>query len=428
MAARHSAAALDDKYQALSALESTSRRGLSDQQWPSVFRLGGVAVLCLSAFAAGRFSATPAPAAPFLPPPPSTASTEVLAGDTVDTWKLWTPRMLPIYRSEPLAKNIIRRFDLYLMNGATFDTGDFKARNVGQWLAPEFIYDTVGFPDSRTLRGWALSGEEQLYRRSFPTTGFSQMLFFGDDTHATTTTYGNAHWVHDLFGIPAPKEWTYFRVTDFYRIRKTGPGEGLVHYNFMMIDFADLFRRVGRPVLPPAALPEGLVLTAATNDGVPAPLSVVVAHRDSVAPRAAAVGALSEGWAGESTSAKWWHNDLTFYGPGGIGVARGTEEYQTHVLEPYRAAFTNRTVRTDMLFCEGNYCAAFGVLWGQHTGTWLGQHASHRMIGVRFAMHWRVVNGLIQEGWAIFDIPGFFSQLGLDFFALARAATADRQN
>jgi len=334
--------------------------------------------------------------------------------------KLFSPRMLPIYESEPMAKNIIRRFDLYLMNGATFDAGDVKVLNVGQWLAPEFVYDTVGFPNSYSLRDWCLGGEEAQYRTAFPTTSFSQMLFFGTDEYATTTTYGNAQWMVDLFGIPAPREWTYFRVTDFYHARRTGPNSGLIDFNFMMIDFADLFRRVGRPVLPPATLPEGFVMTAHANDGVPAPLSVVVTGRDRVAAERAAAGALYDGWAGGEPAAKWWQGNMTFYGPGGIGLASSVGEFQQHVLDPYHAAFSDRTVDRRMLFCEGNYCGAFGTLWGNHVGTWVGLPASGKRLGLRFAMHFRIIEGRVQEGWAIFDFPGLFSQLGMDFFAMAR--------
>lgn len=334
----------------------------------------------------------------------------------------WHPKIPPIYDSEPLAKNIIRRFDFFLMFGATFFNPEDKARQVGAWLAQDFVYDTVGFPNSWTLKGWCISGEETEYRTAFPTTGFSQMLFFGTDEYATTTTYGNAHWMDELFGIPAPREWTYFRVTDFYSIRKTGPEQGLVNYNFMMIDFADMFRRVGRPVLPPAPLPEGFVMTAHADDGVPAPLSVVVAGRDHVAAKKAAAGAIYDGWVGGVPASKWWHRNLTFYGPGGIGMATNVGEFQRHVLDLYHAAFTNRSVDEKMLFCEGNYCGAYGVLWGHHVGTWVGLPASGKRLGLRFGMHFRIVGGLVQEGWAILDFPGLFTQLGLDFFGRARDA------
>jgi len=333
---------------------------------------------------------------------------------------LWNPKMSPVFDNEPLGKSIVRHFDYYLLNGATFDNGEQKLRNVEQWLAPEFQYHTVGFPNSSSAREWCLGGEETGYRTAFPTTSFSQMLFFGSDKYATTTSYGNALWNATLFGIPAPKKFIYFRVLDFYTVRSTGPGEGLLNWNFMAIDWADLFARSGRPVLPPATLPEGFVMTAHANDGVPAPLSVVAAGRDSVIAKAAAAGALADGWAGDSLDAKWWHRDLTFYGPGGIGLAQGAEQFQQHVLGPYRAAFADRRCETQILFCEGNYCGGYGIMHGRHVGTWVGQAATNRTVAFRFGMHWRVVGDKIQEGWAIFDMPGFLAQIGKDFFAIAR--------
>eukprot|EP00928_Gymnodinium_smaydae_P027919 TRINITY_DN21436_c0_g4_i1.p1 TRINITY_DN21436_c0_g4~~TRINITY_DN21436_c0_g4_i1.p1 ORF type:complete len:441 (+),score=49.88 TRINITY_DN21436_c0_g4_i1:57-1325(+) len=381
-------------------------------------RLGACAALCVSSFALGRLGA--APTAINGSDGEASESTDALATSAASG--LWQPTILPIFRSEPLAKTLIRRFDLYLMNQATFDEGERKLKNVGQWLAPEFLYETVGFPRTTSLAEWCLGGEERLYRRSFPTTSFTQMLFFGDDDYVTTTSYGNAHWMKDLFGIPPSGDWTYFRVTDFYSVRKTGPKTGYVNYNFMMIDFADLFRRAGRPVLPPAPLPEGLVLPAAVNDGVPAPLSVVAAGQDSAAARIVATKALHNDWVADTTGDGLWRTDLTFYGPGGIGVARGTEEYEKHVLRPYRSAFANRSCDTKMFVCEGNYCGAYGVLYGNHVGTWVGLKESHKRVGLRFAMHWRVVDKRVQEGWAIFDFPGLFEQLGLDFFARARVA------
>ncbi|CAE7624521.1 styx-b [Symbiodinium pilosum] len=239
------------------------------------------------------------------------------------------------------------------------------------------------------------------------------MLFFGDAEHATTTSYGNVRWSQELFGIPAQNTWVYFRVTDFYLLRRTESGQGLLSWNLMMIDWADLFRQVGRPVLPPAALPEGLVLTAAANDGVPAPLSVMVVGRNSTEAKLAAEAALDE-WVNSERSGKWIHDDLTFYGPGGIGRAT------SRVIKPFREAFADRSVEKDMLFCEGNYCAACGKLWGKHVGTWVGQTASEKHLFLRFGMHWRMENGKVREGWAVFDFPGLLKQLGKDFFEIAR--------
>lgn len=340
---------------------------------------------------------------------------------------LYSPAILPAFQGEPIAKSTLRRFDAYLMLQATYDDPITKLANVEQWLAPDFVYDSVGFPSSRTPRGWCVGGEEREYRRTFPTSVFTQMLFFGSDTMATTTSYGNVFWDSDLFGIPAPKAWVYFRVTDFYSARQTTLGRSQIYYNFMMIDFVGLFAQVGIHVLPPAPLQEGIVLPPSTNDGVPAPLSVVAKGRDSETARAVSVRALRQDWEGESVGTEAWHSNLIFYGCGGIGMAKNASEYEAHVLAPFRAAFARRKVDTLIFDCEGNYCGAFGTISGNHVAPWLGLEASGKDVALRFGMHWRVVEGRVQEGWAMFDLPGLFKQIGLDFFARAASlATSQR--
>merc|ERR1712014_100679 len=125
----------------------------------------------------------------------------------------------------------------------------------------------------------------------------------------------------DFLGVEASNSWVTLRITDFYHIREETGGWGRIDYNFMMIDWADLMRQVGRRVLAPAPLQEGLVLPPHANDGVPAPLSFLVhaEGRDPIAASAAAKDALNE-WVGDSVESQSWHKDLTFYGPGGIGL------------------------------------------------------------------------------------------------------------
>jgi len=395
-----------DSRETLLGEEAPRSRGRAAQTFLGSAAACAAFAACAAAFVAGRRSAAPP------------AAQVALAAAGVPT-TLWQPRLVPAYQDEPLAKSTVRRFDAYLMQEAAFATPQVKLVNVKQWLAPDFLYETVGFPSSYTPQGWCLSGEEGEFRTAFNASVFSQMLFFGTDAMATTTSYGTAFWAGSLFGVPAPRKWIYFRVTDFYTARRVSPTAGQLVYNFMMIDFADLLRRVGRPVLPPAALPEGLFLSAAADDGVPAPLSVVAKLQDAAAAERVAHAALREDWLGSGPGASHWHANLTFYGPGGIGVARGVGQYREHVLAPFHRAFAGREVEAKISGCEGNYCGVFGELHGRHVGPWLGLAASGKKMSVRFAFHYRVVDGFVQEGWALFDLPSVFTQLGLDFFKLA---------
>mmetsp|Transcript_173028 Transcript_173028/g.420896 ORF Transcript_173028/g.420896 Transcript_173028/m.420896 type:complete len:437 (-) Transcript_173028:218-1528(-) len=339
-------------------------------------------------------------------------------------WKprIWDPDLRREFSTEPLAKSVIRKFDAYNMaRGGRDDHETFKA-NVNNYMMPDLFYESVGFGTWRTPAGWSL-GEEHNYGMAFPETIFTQMLFFGDERVATTTTYGSALWGGDLFGVKAAHQWVTLRITDFYSIQEEAPGYGRISYNFMMIDWADALRQIGRRMLPQAPLEEGIVLPPAANDGVPAPLSVLVQSegRDGKAAHAVAEAALQQDWTGMGDSLQHWHEDLNYYGPGGIGLARNLSSYKEHVLGPFRAAFTDRKAVIELSACEGNYCGLFGRLSGHGVGEWLGLPTAGQNVSFRFAMHYRVVGGKVQEGWTILDFPGLFANIGLDFYALAAA-------
>jgi len=336
--------------------------------------------------------------------------------------QIWDPDLPREYSMEPLAKSVIRKFDAYNMaRGGRDDAETFRA-NVNMYMAPDMLYESVGFGTWSTPAGWA-KGEEMNYGNAFPETIFTQMLFFGDQLIATTTTYGRALWGGNLFGVKAPNQWVNLRITDFYNLREDAPGHARISYNFMMIDWADALRQIGRRMLPQPQLEEGLVLPPAANDGVPAPLSLLVQAeaRDGKAARAIAEAALYQDWTSTGTSGQRWHENLTYYGPGGIGLARNLSDYKNHVLGPFGAAFVERTAVVELSTCEGNYCGLFGRLSGHGVGDWLGLPTRGHDVSFRFAMHYRVVGEKVQEGWAIFDIPGLFTNIGLDFYALAAA-------
>mmetsp|Transcript_41590 Transcript_41590/g.96860 ORF Transcript_41590/g.96860 Transcript_41590/m.96860 type:complete len:456 (-) Transcript_41590:117-1484(-) len=335
--------------------------------------------------------------------------------------RIWDPDLRAEFAGEPPAKSVIRKFDGYNMaRGGRDDARTFDA-NVDQYMSPELYYESVGFGNWHTPHGWA-KGEEMNYGMAFPETIFTQMLFFGDDKVATTTTYGSALWKGDLFGVPAPNQWVTLRITDFYNIPMDSTGRHRILYNFMMIDWADALRQIGRPILLPASLEEGRVLPPSANDGVPAPLSVLVnaQKRDAGEALPLARAALHHDWAGSHSADEHWDSDMVFYGPGGIGLAQGVLTYEKHVLAPFRAAFTNRSIEELYTCCEGNYCAMLSKIHGTGVQNWLGVPTAGKTVAIRAAMHWRTENSKVKEGWAIIDFPGLFEQVGLDFYSMAK--------
>ena len=161
-------------------------------------------------------------------------------------------------------------------------------------------------------------------------------------------------------------------------------------------------------MLPPRAM-----------DGIPAPVSRLVSPQDSHLSLEIISALMEEDFVSGDILSSLWADDMVWYGGAGFGMATSKEEYETHILAPLRAGLTSRELHLDMLHCEGVYCGAHGYLAGVHTGEWLGEQATHLPLTLRLALHWRVdiVQGVVMESWAMFDLPAAFNMIGVDLFA-----------
>jgi hypothetical protein len=120
-------------------------------------------------------------------------------------------------------------------------------------------------------------------------------------------------------------------------------------------------------------------------------------------------------------SSDLWHPDMLFYGPAGVGMAQGYEQYATHVLAPLHAAFADRRFELDVVACEGAFCGAHGYMVGRQVGCYLGQWPkSAEPVRIRVGMHWHVVDGRAKDGYAFYDTPQYFEEAyGIDLFERA---------
>merc|ERR1711988_1103840 len=203
------------------------------------------------------------------------------------------------------------------------------------------------------------------YNMAFDNATFNQMIFAAEETTATTTTYANVQWKGPFCTVEPSTNMmpATMRIFDFYLMR----GDH-IFYNWMMIDTVDLMLQAGTRALPKSPLREGFVRPPNSMDGIPAPISRLTHMEDA-------------------TTA-------------------------------IRNAFTERELEIDILTCEGTYCGANGWLHGINSGDFLGEKASNNAVKLRFGLHWRVdtKNGVIPEGYAIFDLPGFFIQNGINLY------------
>lgn len=292
------------------------------------------------------------------------------------------------------------------------------------WMASHPVNELVG-PDAVAAGFFAplLAAMPDLERRTD--------LFFGGHWEGLVCG-GEGYWVtcsghylgsfrSDLFGIPATGEPAWLRFGEFYRIV-----DGRIAEARVLLDIVDLARQAGRPVLPPSSGLELLVPGPRTQDGL--------LHGDSdpalgqsclslVMEMIAGLGRYDQSDLESMGMARFWHPDMMWYGPCGIGTARAIAGFERHHQKPFLTALPDRKGGNHRArFGEGNYAASTGwpSIHATHRGPYLGVPASNKPVTMRVMDWWRATDGLLVENWVLLDLPHFFLQMDVDILARVR--------
>ena len=124
---------------------------------------------------------------------------------------------------------------------------------------------------------------------------------------------------------------------------------------------------------------------------------------------------------------RFWHDRVNWYGPAGIGTARGIAGFRNWHQIPFLSAMPDRGQYVNEItyhfFGDGDYCAVTGwpnmIQTVTHDG-WMGIAPSGKRITMRSLDFWRIKDGMIRENWVMVDILDAYRQLGVDVFARLR--------
>jgi len=124
---------------------------------------------------------------------------------------------------------------------------------------------------------------------------------------------------------------------------------------------------------------------------------------------------------------KYWHPKINWYGPAGIGTARGIDGFRHWHQIPFLAAMPDRGQYADEIrphfFADNMFVAVTGwpdmVQTHSHAG-WLGLPPTGKKISLRSLDFWRLEGGLIRENWVLVDLLDVYHQLGVDVLARMR--------
>ncbi|MEM9348771.1 MAG: ester cyclase [Pseudomonadota bacterium] len=122
----------------------------------------------------------------------------------------------------------------------------------------------------------------------------------------------------------------------------------------------------------------------------------------------------------------YWHPSAPWYGPTGIGSARGIKGIRDVVLKGFRNGLSENTrhLSEGVFFGDRDLVAFTG--WPSATAThsgdgFLGLAPTGRRFTRRSLDFWRVEEGQIRENWVMVDMIDLFRQLGVDVFARMHA-------
>ena len=224
--------------------------------------------------------------------------------------------------------------------------------------------------------------------------------------------------VQSFLGIPATDHPLRIRWSEFIRFQ----GEVMVESQ-VIYDFVDWFDQIGLPVLPKSRGAEHVYPAATGYDGVlTEPQSSIETAQTLKLGNALLYGGLNgfdQNALASMGMADYFHPNLKWYGPGGIGACLSFTEFEQLHQQPWLAAFPDRkVVGIESLFAEGRLLAASGIagVEATHTGTYLGEPASGANLKIFGIDFWLQNNNQFTENWVFVDMIDLFNQMGVDLF------------
>ena len=118
----------------------------------------------------------------------------------------------------------------------------------------------------------------------------------------------------------------------------------------------------------------------------------------------------------------YWHSNAFWYGPTGLGTARGHDAIANSIFRQFREGLSKNTrhLEDGVFFGDQNLVAFTGWPSGTavHSGDgFLGLAPTGKTITRCSLDFWRIEDGLVRECWVMVDVIDLFQQMGVEVFA-----------
>ena len=235
----------------------------------------------------------------------------------------------------------------------------------------------------------------------------------------TGTGIFSGTFANDYLSIPATGSNVDLRWGEFCCIEN-----GRIVETYFLIDTIDWIQQAGFHVLPPSRGKDHVYPPPAAKDGIlldaqdRAESDYSLEHiRRFIFD---GLNAYDESNLESMGMADYFHPEVQWYGPGGIGACLSFREFETLHQAPWLRAFPDRSVQDlDALIAEGPYSGApgwNGVL-ATHSGEYLDHPATGNRLGVNGLDWWKRDGEQYVENWVFVDMLHLFRQMGVDLLA-----------
>lgn len=291
--------------------------------------------------------------------------------------------------------------DKVLATHAIFDL----AWPLPQSIGPEAVEQAFLAPLRAALTG--------LHRRD--------ILFFGGQniredggTWIASLTHYVGNFDAPLWGIAPSHSLVFLRAGEFFRVQN-----GQITEAKIIFDLPDLLRQCGRMPLP--SLGTEITFPApATQDGLcpdPAGGAATLDIVQGMLGDLHVYDPKTGGSAGQTGTDGYWHDQMMWYGPAGIGSNYRWDGFVKDHRAPFLTAFPDR--KGGNHYCrlgDGDYAAVSGwpSMTMTHAGAYLGVPATGKALTLRVMDFYRCDGRQICENWVCLDYGDLFAQMGIN--------------
>jgi predicted ester cyclase len=221
----------------------------------------------------------------------------------------------------------------------------------------------------------------------------------------------------DWLGIPATGKMVFLRYAEFHRV-----ADSKIIESAFFCDVISVMQQAGHYPLPQQTGAAIIAPGPLTHDGLlfePQPVEAGIKTMDLLNRMIEDLVKInkSEEQCPPEVLARTWHDDMTWYGPTGIGATYTIPRYQEQHQQPFRTQLKNKVYHGHIArFAEGNYAGFFGWsnLTNTPTGGLMGLPGNDVRAEMRVVDIYRRDGDKLAENWVFIDLLHWLSMQGLD--------------